>query len=213
MRPAVGIHSVPTRYRDIQFRSKLEADWAEYFDFEQIRWSYEPEAFALPNGANYLPDFYLDDLQIYVECRGTLQRSLRKPAYFVKTAKVGLLIALPQGRFLLAGLYDGETGEYSSRFIDPLFDGDEAGIVSQMKTRSCLRRVEEDAVGYPSAYFANYGDSSDCYVGWEPDWTCSMKDASRPDGGDARSWYFGGMSTWQQRGFEPRMWMPRRKVH
>jgi hypothetical protein len=200
--------AVPTSYAGVQFRSKLEADWAAYFDFESIQWSYEPEAFELPNGAKYLPDFYLDALDIFVEVRGTLKRSLRKSAYFVKASRKQLLIGFPQGRFLLADMFDGETGEFTTSYVDPLFDGDEHQIRMIQQTRSCLRRLGEDAAQYPLSYFANYGDSSPCYCGEAPDWFDCPKDCSRADGGDARSYYWGGMSTWGQRGFRTRQWQP-----
>ena len=51
------------------FRSRLEARWAVFFDALGIRWLYEPEAFELPSGARYLPDFYLPDLKRWVEVK------------------------------------------------------------------------------------------------------------------------------------------------
>jgi hypothetical protein len=46
---------IPTIYRGIWFRSRLEAKWAAFFDNLGWRWDYEP--FDL-NG--YIPDFVLD---------------------------------------------------------------------------------------------------------------------------------------------------------
>jgi hypothetical protein len=51
-----SIKSLPSVYRGITFRSRLEARWAAYFDLLQIQWIYEPEGFELPSG-NYCPDF------------------------------------------------------------------------------------------------------------------------------------------------------------
>lgn len=45
---------VPTSYRGVMFRSRLEARWACFFDLVKWRWAYEP--FDL-NG--YIPDFLL----------------------------------------------------------------------------------------------------------------------------------------------------------
>lgn len=52
------IQSKPTVYKDVQFRSLLEAQWAAFFDALGIRWEYEPEKIKLSNGAVYIPDFW-----------------------------------------------------------------------------------------------------------------------------------------------------------
>lgn len=52
------IKALPSWYKGIQFRSRLEARWAYYFDLLGLPWVYEPEAYSLPSG-NYLPDFFL----------------------------------------------------------------------------------------------------------------------------------------------------------
>lgn len=52
------IKALPSWYNGIQFRSRLEARWAYYFDLLGLQWSYEPEAYSLPSG-NYLPDFLI----------------------------------------------------------------------------------------------------------------------------------------------------------
>lgn len=46
--------AIPTVYKGIQFRSRLEAQWAAFFDLLEWAWEYEP--FDL-NG--YIPDFAL----------------------------------------------------------------------------------------------------------------------------------------------------------
>lgn len=46
---------IPTQYRGIQFRSRLEAKWAYYLDIKRIRWMYEPLDLA-----GYIPDFVLE---------------------------------------------------------------------------------------------------------------------------------------------------------
>ena len=47
--------AIPTLYNGVQFRSRLEARWAAFFDLMQWPWEYEP--FDL---SGYIPDFYLD---------------------------------------------------------------------------------------------------------------------------------------------------------
>lgn len=46
--------AIPTRYEGVEFRSRLEAKWAAFFDLAGWRWEYEPVDL---NG--YIPDFFL----------------------------------------------------------------------------------------------------------------------------------------------------------
>lgn len=48
----------PTVYKGTQMRSRLEARFAQWMDFHQWEWVYEPECFASADG-QYLPDFEL----------------------------------------------------------------------------------------------------------------------------------------------------------
>lgn len=48
--------AIPTTYKGINFRSRLEARWAAFFDLLGWRWEYEPEDL---NG--WIPDFVLFD--------------------------------------------------------------------------------------------------------------------------------------------------------
>ena len=47
-------HGIPTTYRGIKFRSRLEATWAAYFDLrnDNTTWQYEPVDFP-----GWIPDF------------------------------------------------------------------------------------------------------------------------------------------------------------
>lgn len=57
-------------YNDIVFRSATEARWAMYFDEMGIKYKYEPHYIALAEiNQSYLPDFYLPDLEMYVEIK------------------------------------------------------------------------------------------------------------------------------------------------
>jgi hypothetical protein len=60
--------AIPSVYRDVTFRSRLEARWAALFDHYEIRWAYEPDAYDTPSGL-YLPDFYLPGLHTFVEVK------------------------------------------------------------------------------------------------------------------------------------------------
>lgn len=77
------IKAVPTFYKGVQFRSRLEARWAIIFDRLGIDWHYETEGYdiQIEDGITirYLPDFLLyggsvrcPD-QLYVEVKGNMQ--------------------------------------------------------------------------------------------------------------------------------------------
>lgn len=62
------IKAIETVYDGYKFRSRLEARWAVFFKSLGVRFEYEPEGFELSCG-RYLPDFYLTDLDLYVEIK------------------------------------------------------------------------------------------------------------------------------------------------
>lgn len=64
------IRAIETRYKGYRFRSRLEARWAVFFDSCGFGWKYEDEGFMLPNGENYLPDFWLESLGLFAEIKG-----------------------------------------------------------------------------------------------------------------------------------------------
>jgi hypothetical protein len=60
------MESIKTRYKSINFRSRLEAKWARFFDLLGWKWAYEPIDFK-----GWIPDFALygnNDL-VYVEVK------------------------------------------------------------------------------------------------------------------------------------------------
>lgn len=62
------IKAIPTIYGNQQFRSRLEAKWAVFFDLVGAKWVYEPDGFKTKLG-NYLPDFYLPEHDCFVEVK------------------------------------------------------------------------------------------------------------------------------------------------
>lgn len=51
--------AIPTLYRGIKFRSRLEARWATFLDAIDVEWQYEPQGYTA-GGVAYLPDFWLE---------------------------------------------------------------------------------------------------------------------------------------------------------
>ena len=62
------IKPIETVYKGYRFRSRLEARWAVFFDILHVRYVYEQDGFDL-DGTYYLPDFYLNDYELYVEIK------------------------------------------------------------------------------------------------------------------------------------------------
>jgi hypothetical protein len=60
---------IPTLYEGIQFRSRLEARWARFFDALEEPWLYEPEAYDLADAGPYLPDFFLPRSRTWLEIK------------------------------------------------------------------------------------------------------------------------------------------------
>lgn len=55
----VDFAPIPTEYRGYMMRSRLEARWAVFFDWLDIKWEYESEGYRIGDGSMYLPDFWL----------------------------------------------------------------------------------------------------------------------------------------------------------
>lgn len=62
--------AIPTVYKNVQMKSRLEAQTAFLFDKLGWEWQYEPQSYMLPNGVSYTPDFLLKGRGTIWECRG-----------------------------------------------------------------------------------------------------------------------------------------------
>jgi len=61
--------AIETLYSGIRFRSKTEAKWALFMDIIGCKWLYEPEGYDLGDGVFYCPDFYLPDIETFLEIK------------------------------------------------------------------------------------------------------------------------------------------------
>jgi hypothetical protein len=66
LRPGIAI---PTQFRGITYRSRLEANVAQFLYDLGLKFEYEVRSF-LVNGKHYAPDFYLPEMDRFVEARG-----------------------------------------------------------------------------------------------------------------------------------------------
>ena len=98
-----------TDYSGVTFRSRLEARWALFFDIVGWYWDYEPCSYRVGTTMMYTPDFFLPDLGLWVEVKGSwwlTARSISKIAASVAGPKRIPLRSPPYGpadRILIAG--------------------------------------------------------------------------------------------------------------
>ena len=67
--PVFCMKAIQTEYKGYKFRSRLEARWAVFFDAMGLEWEYEPEGFDLEYKGWYLPDFYLNEVDAWIEIK------------------------------------------------------------------------------------------------------------------------------------------------
>ena len=66
------LRAIPTVYRGVHMRSKLEARTAASMDAYGIEWEYESQGYDLGEGVLYLPDFWCPRIKTFVECKGVM---------------------------------------------------------------------------------------------------------------------------------------------
>lgn len=68
--------AIETSYAGCRFRSRLEARWAVFFDSLKVLWQYEPQGYTVgPDATPYLPDFWLPEMELWVEVKGVLDQA------------------------------------------------------------------------------------------------------------------------------------------
>jgi hypothetical protein len=149
------IHAIPTVYKSTQFRSRLEARWAAFFDLMRWPWQYEPLDLA-----GYIPDFVLTfpHAPLLAEVKPALSRKELESFISQLDEKTQ---DWPNEKMLLGAALPFETGwnmpvigllaercpvrepisseELQRRFKEAVAQG-----------RSCLTALESPVVGYKS---------------------------------------------------------------
>jgi len=139
------------------FAHASEAELARILDFYEVAWEYEPHTFPIlydRDGAvleSFSPDFYLPDLDLYVEITTLKQRLVRKknrklrrlrelyPGLRVKLlyARDFRALLLKYGRITLADALTGAEGQATP----PRRDGVTAAAASAPATPARARRA------------------------------------------------------------------------
>lgn len=66
--PPEDLDAIPSIYRGVAMRSRLEARWAVWMDCLGVLWEYEPAAIRL-DGRNRWPDFWLPEQEVWIEVK------------------------------------------------------------------------------------------------------------------------------------------------
>lgn len=108
--------AIKTTYRGVQYRSRLEARWAVFFDELGIEHAFEYEGFDLPSGW-YVPDFWLPKMSCWIEIKPT------EPTYdSPEVKKCDELSRATQSRVFLAfGGFDHSRPRSDMWCFDPAF--------------------------------------------------------------------------------------------
>jgi len=87
------VKAIKTEYKGVQMKSRLESNIAMFLDSLGIKWVYEPKSFLLKAGFHYMPDFYLPELNMWIEGKGVITPTiLEEMRCFVMEKKTELLI-------------------------------------------------------------------------------------------------------------------------
>jgi hypothetical protein len=104
------IKPIPTWYNGIQFRSRLEARWAIFFERIGIRADYECEGFEITQSRmRYLPDFYLPVVRMYAEVKPIGDPFTKANAFVDATNSELICLAGPPDFKLYDKLPDGDV--------------------------------------------------------------------------------------------------------
>lgn len=136
--------SIPTKYKGIQFRSRLEAKWAAFFDLLDWDWTYEP--FDLHG---WIPDFALNFKKpVLVEVKPILTkadfRSYRREFTRAKTDLEVLLVGTqlfqkqqPSSKVVVGQLLDRVTKRWHSAILFTCRECSEYSFYSAGGTERC----------------------------------------------------------------------------
>lgn len=63
------LKAIETNYKGYRFRSRLEARYAVWLDALRFEWQYEQQGFHIEGIGQYLPDFWIPELECFMEVK------------------------------------------------------------------------------------------------------------------------------------------------
>lgn len=91
------IKAIPTTYKGIEFRSKLEAKYAQALDRLSIVWEYEGHGFVFDDGTCYAPDFYMPEIDTYLEVKGVMDEASKHKIELLADEGKRVVVGNPDG--------------------------------------------------------------------------------------------------------------------
>lgn len=121
MRNSGVTSAIEVKYDGYEFRSKTEARWRVFFNALNVTSEYEPQAFLLPIGKGYMPDFWLRDVRHLIEIKSDFEydRYLAEEKAYYLTFDTCCPLALIQG----APGYNIKNGKKYASFTIDIFAG------------------------------------------------------------------------------------------
>lgn len=148
------IESIDTNYDGYNFRSRLEARWAVFFNEMGWEYLYEPQGYKLPNGYKYLPDFYLPKFRTFAEVKFDIldEFDYDRARELVKATKIPLLIL---------------DSDPSHKFFTQIqFDNSESGSdiilhkINLVEDKDNTNKLLQDYMFVDKEEYREYGDIS-----------------------------------------------------
>jgi hypothetical protein len=94
-------------HRGWMMRSHTELLWARVFDAAEIQYLHEPGLFNTPHGW-YLPDFYMPNIEAYVEIKGI------EPTEIEKEKAAAVILATGKPLVIISGKPNADRGGFCS---------------------------------------------------------------------------------------------------
>jgi hypothetical protein len=146
-----------TWYRGAHMRSRLEARWAVFFDALGLQWQYETTFVPLPDGHQYVPDFWLPEWGCFAECkppRGFTGDALFKAAMCVVNMNCAGILYLEGTPAFQSYVYLPRTMplRYSYRVLSKVRNFPNAGYAELNFDNVPLPK--EEAGRYPDTFYA-----------------------------------------------------------
>ena len=98
----MSIKAIETVYNGRRFRSRLEAKWSLFLDTLGVKYRYEPEGYNLNGEVNYLPDFFIDDWQCWLEVKGPEPTEEEQRKAYLLSRESGYPVIIAYGSFTLS---------------------------------------------------------------------------------------------------------------
>ena len=106
---------IETEYKGYRFRSRLEARWAVFLNHIGVEWDYEPQGFEFDGGEKYLPDFWIETWDCWIEVKGPEPTDQDKRFAYLLAEGSGKPVILSYGQFKLVWDEVGNKHSFSPR--------------------------------------------------------------------------------------------------